>query len=72
MGLTEAMVRYCVQREFAVTVEDMLARRWRSLFLDARVAKQMAPQVATILQSETAIDPQLGAFEALCDQYTLA
>ena len=72
MGLTEAMVRYSAAQECAVTVEDMLARRWRSLFLDARAAKQMAPAVATILLSETGIDPQLDGFLALCDQYTLA
>ena len=58
--------------EYAVTVEDMLARRWRALFLDARAAKQMAPAVADTLLSETGIDPQLSAFMDLCDQYTLA
>lgn len=72
MGLTQAMVRYSAQSEYAVTVEDMLARRWRALFLDARAAKQMAPAVADILRSETGIDPQLSAFMQLCDQYTLA
>ena len=38
MGLTEAMVRYAVRHEYAETVEDVLARRWRALFLDARQA----------------------------------
>lgn len=69
MGLTEAMVRYSARHEWALTTEDMLARRWRSLFLDARAARTMAPAVAAILQEETGRDPQLADFLALCDQY---
>ena len=42
LGLTEAMVRYAVRSEYAHTVEDVLARRWRALFLDARAAAGMA------------------------------
>jgi glycerol-3-phosphate dehydrogenase len=49
----------------------MLARRWRALFLDARAARAMAPQVARLLEQETGIDPQLPQFLALCDQYTM-
>ena len=71
LGLTESLVRYCARHEWAVTVEDMLARRWRALFLDARMAQAMAPRVAELLQEETGIDPQLGAFVALCQQYRL-
>ena len=69
LGLTAAMVRYCARSEWAVTVEDMLARRWRVLFLDARLAEQMAPRVAKLLQQETGLDPALPAFLALCQQY---
>ena len=71
LGLTEAIVRYAARCEWAVTVEDMLARRWRALFVDARAAQAMAPRVAAILQEETGIDPQLPAFLALCQQYRL-
>jgi glycerol-3-phosphate dehydrogenase len=71
LGLTEAIVRYCARQEWAITVEDMLARRWRVLFLDARAAQTMAPRVAAILREETGIDPQLDAFVALCGQYQL-
>ena len=49
MGLTEAMVRYAVRKEYACSVEDVLARRWRALFLDARAAAGMARAVADIL-----------------------
>jgi glycerol-3-phosphate dehydrogenase len=71
LGLTEAMVRYAARHEWAFMVEDMLARRWRALFLDARQAASMAPQVATLLQEETGLDPRLGDFLALCQRYTL-
>jgi glycerol-3-phosphate dehydrogenase len=67
--LTEAMVRFAARHEQARTVEDMLARRSRWLFLDAPLAAQMAPEVARILQEETGLDPQLSSFEALAQQY---
>ena len=72
MGLSEAMVRFAARQEWALTVEDMLARRWRALFLDARQASCMAPAVAALLQEETGLDPRLGAFLELCQRYTLA
>jgi len=72
LGLTQAMVRFAARHEYAQTVEDMLARRWRVLFLDARLARSMAPQVAQILQQETGIDPQLEAFEQLTKHYLVA
>jgi len=51
-GLTEAMVRFAVRAEYARTVEDVLARRSRLLFLDARRASQVAPRVAAVLAEE--------------------
>ena len=71
LGLTEAMVRYCARHEWAITVEDMLARRWRVLFLDSRLAQAMARRVAEILQQETGLDPELTAFLGLCQRYRL-
>lgn len=71
LGLTESLVRYGARQEWAVTVEDVLARRWRALFLDARAAQAMAPRVAEVLLEETGIDPQLSAFMTLCEQYQL-
>ena len=72
MGLSEAMVRFAARHEWALTVEDMLARRWRALFLDARQAARMAPVVAALLLEETGLDPRLDAFLELCQRYTLA
>lgn len=71
LGLTEAMVRYCARHEWALTVEDMLARRWRVLFLDAFLAQSMAPRVAQLLEEETGQDAALAPFMALCQQYQL-
>ncbi|MDB5886145.1 MAG: dependent oxidoreductase [Polaromonas sp.] len=68
-GLTEAMVRFAARTEYARTVEDVLARRSRLLFLDAALAKSLAAEVALLLQQETGVDPQLESFERLCEQY---
>jgi glycerol-3-phosphate dehydrogenase len=68
-GLNEAMVRFAARYEYAMTVEDMLARRSRMLFLDARLAAKLAPRVAEILQEETGIDPKTSDFAQLAAQY---
>jgi len=68
-GLTEAMVRFAARCEYARTVEDVLARRSRLLFLDAALAKALAAPVAALLQQETGADPVLDGFLSLCDRY---
>jgi glycerol-3-phosphate dehydrogenase len=68
-GLTEGMVRFAARYEYAITVEDMLARRARLLFLDARLAAQLAPRVAEILREETGLDPKEAEFAQLAAQY---
>lgn len=69
-GLTEAMLRFAARHEYACTVEDVLARRSRLLFLDARQAARVAPRAAEILHEETGRDPQLAAFLQLAEQYS--
>ena len=68
-GLTEAMVRFAVRHEYARNVEDMLARRSRLLFLDARLAANVATAVGAIVADETGADPQVAAFKALAADY---
>src|SRR5690606_23462135 len=51
-GLSEAMVRFAARYEYALTVEDVLARRVRTLFLDARLTAKAAPRVAEVLLQE--------------------
>ncbi len=45
-------VVWAARYEMARTVEDVLARRTRALFLDARAAIEAAPAVATLLAAE--------------------
>lgn len=52
LGLTESMIRFGIQYEGAVTIEDLLARRSRLLFLDAKKALEIANKVANILEDE--------------------
>ena len=68
-GLTEAMVRFAARFEYARTVEDVLARRSRLLFLDARLAGSLGAAVGVILQEETGIEPQVDAFLGLAQHY---
>jgi glycerol-3-phosphate dehydrogenase len=41
-----------VRNEMAMTIDDVLARRVRALYLDATASIAMAPKVATIMASE--------------------
>jgi len=49
---TKAEVIWFVRNEMAVTVEDVLARRTRLLFLDAAAAVEAAPVVASVMMHE--------------------
>ncbi|MBY4896292.1 glycerol-3-phosphate dehydrogenase/oxidase [Cupriavidus sp. AU9028] len=76
-GLTEAHVRFAARHELARRVEDVLARRNRLLFLDARAAIAAAPAVARILAEELGHDAawqadEVSRFEALAQGYRLA
>ncbi len=52
----EAEVVWAARSEMARTVEDILARRTRALFLDAKAAIRMAPRAASILARELGKD----------------
>ena len=69
LGLCAAMVRFAVRCEYAHTVEDVLARRWRALFLDARLAAGMAGAVAALLREEGVAEPRTDDFLALAERY---
>jgi len=69
LGLTQAMVRFAIRHEYARTVEDILARRHRMLFLDAARAGRQAPVVAKILQEEIGTEGELDEFLALTEHY---
>ena len=64
--------RFAARFEYARTVEDVLARRCRLLFLDAAQAAGAAPAVADILRQELGRDPDAGGFEQLAAAYAKA
>jgi glycerol-3-phosphate dehydrogenase len=71
-----AEVVWAARSEMARTVEDVLARRTRALFLDARAAQAMAPRVAELLARELHRDQawqtsQVQAFRAVAEGYVV-
>lgn len=63
-----------VREEMASNLEDVLARRTRALFLDARAAARAAPAVAATLaralgRDQSWIDEQVRSFTALAKSY---
>ncbi|HEX5802325.1 MAG TPA: glycerol-3-phosphate dehydrogenase/oxidase [Azospira sp.] len=55
---SEAMVRFALRHEGARTIEDVLARRTRALFVDAAAAAAAIPRVAEIVAEELAPTPE--------------
>lgn len=71
---TGTEVVWAVHNEMARTVEDVLARRMRVLFLNARAAMEMAPEVARIMAAELGRDyiwqqDQVRDFTSLAQRY---
>ena len=67
-------VVWAARYEMACTVEDVLARRTRTLFLNARVAAEIAPTVARLLADELGrdemwIQQQIRSFQELAKGY---
>jgi glycerol-3-phosphate dehydrogenase len=74
LKMSRATVIQAGRSEMARTVEDVLARRTRALFLDARAALVMAPQVAELMAAELNCDEswqrsQIAAFTDLAGNY---
>jgi glycerol-3-phosphate dehydrogenase len=72
----KAEVIWAARHEMARTVEDILARRTRALFLNARAALAMAPAVADLMASELGWDEvirtkHLDAFFDVASNYVL-
>ncbi len=70
----KAEVIWAARHEMARTVEDVLARRTRALFLNARAALAIAPAVADLMASELGWDEatrrnQLAAFREVASNY---
>jgi glycerol-3-phosphate dehydrogenase len=70
-------VIWAARHEHARTTEDVLARRTRSLFLNASAAMEAAPEVSRLLARELARDDEwrkqdLGRFLAIAEGYKFA
>ena len=75
--LTKNQIIWAVREEMAMTVEDVLARRTRTLFLNAAEAKNLAAQVAQIMAKEMGenqnwIENQIENFTTLTQNYQIA
>jgi glycerol-3-phosphate dehydrogenase len=73
---TVAEVVWAVRREMARTVDDVLARRVRVLYLDARASIALAPKVASIMAEELGRDKaweqqQVKEFTEMAQGYVL-
>jgi glycerol-3-phosphate dehydrogenase len=74
LPLCAAEVVWGARHEMARTVEDILARRTRSLLFDAEASVEVAPKVASLMAEELGHDEawvqdQVEAFEALAEGY---
>ncbi|WEK21764.1 MAG: glycerol-3-phosphate dehydrogenase/oxidase [Candidatus Pedobacter colombiensis] len=72
----KAEVVWMVRNEMARTIEDVLSRRMRLLFLDAKLALILAPAVASVMAEELGkddkwINTQVETFTILAKQYLL-
>ncbi len=71
---TEGEVIWAVREEMARTVEDVLARRTRALFLNAKAALAMSPTVARLMAREMNLgqawqDQQVEEFRSMASTY---
>ncbi len=72
---TAAEVVWAVRHEMARTLDDVLARRVRVLYLDAAEAIKVAPEVAAIMANELGygqewVEKQCAEFNAIAKNYT--
>jgi glycerol-3-phosphate dehydrogenase len=77
LHLTKNQITWAVREEMAMTIEDVLARRSRALFLNAEATLALAPKVAHIIAKEAGqdqdwIDQQLKEFNAIAQNYLLS
>jgi glycerol-3-phosphate dehydrogenase len=74
LPIVAAEVAWAARNEMARTVDDVLARRTRALFLNAKAAIAMAPAVAALLAKELGRDPswqaaQIAEFTSIAQHY---
>jgi glycerol-3-phosphate dehydrogenase len=72
----QAEVIYHIRFEMAKTIEDILARRTRALFLDANISIEIAPIVANIIKNELHLSDdwvkiELENFYKIAEKFTI-
>lgn len=76
LSQVKAEIIWAVRNEMARTVDDVLARRVRTLFLDARITLEITPLVAKMVAKELGKDAfwetqQINDFSKIVKQYIL-
>lgn len=76
LPISGAQVVWAARHEMARTLDDVLARRTRALFLNAQAALEMAPQAARLMAAELELgqawlEGQLREFEQVAACFTL-
>lgn len=71
-----AEIIYAIRYEMAKTLEDVLARRTRALFLDAKATIEVAPSVAKLMafefkRNQSWIDEQVNNFNQFAQKYVV-
>lgn len=74
---SKAEIIWAIQNEMAITVEDVLARRTRLLFLDAKAAIEVVPAIAKMMaaamnKNDDWVQQQVTDFITLAKQYVLS
>jgi glycerol-3-phosphate dehydrogenase len=74
LPIIAAQIIWAVRHEMARTVDDVLARRTRALFLNAKAAMEMAQPTAKLMAQELGREPhwqeqQVAAFHAIAANY---
>lgn len=76
LDFIKAEIVFACRNEMAITLDDMLARRVRALYLDARAAEEIAPEVARLMADEMDkdqawVDDQVKEFSKIAKGYYL-
>lgn len=76
LQIRKSQVIWAVREEMAQTVEDVLARRTRALFLNAKESIRLAPKVAEMMAKEMKkdavwIDQQISDFNEIAKNYVI-
>jgi glycerol-3-phosphate dehydrogenase len=73
---TFSEIEWAIKEEMAITLEDVLARRTRSILLNAKASIEAAPGVASFMAEKlnhdnSWIDEQLKSFERFAKGYII-